>query len=107
MTLCHPPLTGAEIAIIGQGVIDESRRADLMERLEVLRRIAADEPGTLAWQWYCDLKDPSVLCVYELYSDREALDLHREHVLHLLPGVGECFSTPIAPRRVRPMASRA
>ncbi|TDC20390.1 antibiotic biosynthesis monooxygenase [Actinomadura bangladeshensis] len=106
MMLCHPPLTGDEIAIIGRGVVDETRRADLMQRLELLRGIAADEPGTLAWQWYCDSEDPSVLWVYELYADKDALDRHRENVLPLLPGVGECFSTPIAPRRVRPVESR-
>jgi quinol monooxygenase YgiN len=103
--LGHPPLTGDEIAVFGHGVIDESRRADLMERLEVLRRMTADEPGTLAWQWYCDLEDSSVLWVYELYADKDALERHWEHVLPLLSGVGECFSTPVTARRVRPLES--
>lgn len=104
-TLCHPSFTGDEIAIVGEGRVDESRRGVLLQRLDDLRRMAADEAGTLAWQWYFDPEDPSVLCVYELYVDMDALGRHRENVLPLLAGIGECFSTPIRPRRVRPLTT--
>lgn len=96
-------MTGDEVAIIAHGVIDEDRRADLTERLAVVRRLVADEPGTLAWQWYSDRTDPSVLWVYELYADLDALDRHRRNVIDLLPGIGECFRVSPTLHRCRPL----
>jgi quinol monooxygenase YgiN len=104
MPSANPPVTGDQVAILASGVVDESRRADLVRQLSVLRRIVADEPGTLAWEWYSDTSDASVLWVYELYADLDALDRHRQNVKSLLPGVASCFSVPITPHRCRPLA---
>jgi quinol monooxygenase YgiN len=100
----HPAPSGGEVAVIAHGVVAEDRRTDLVPRLSVLRSIVAEEPGTLAWQWYYDRTDASVLWVYELYADEDALDRHRRNVAELLPGVAECFLVRPEPHRCRPLA---
>lgn len=52
-------------------------------------RVAADEPGCLDYQANVDPDNENLFCLYEVYTDDEALAAHREtpHFKELIEGV--------------------
>jgi quinol monooxygenase YgiN len=63
-------------------------RPEFVEVARALAAAAADEPGTLRYEWY-DSADPTVLVVIEEYRDGRAALAHNEHCAELLGRVAQ------------------
>lgn len=58
--------------------IKADRDADFVALIEAAEKIAADEPGTLAYKFY-RLEEPHGFAVYESFADEEAEQAHQKN----------------------------
>jgi quinol monooxygenase YgiN len=75
-------LVRAELAVT------PGRAADALELARKLARAAADEAGTLRYEWFGS-EDDGALVVIEEYDSPEAAIRHNEHCADLLGRIGE------------------
>lgn len=102
-----PPPVDARVVIFASGVVDEAKRPEFLERAEELRRRCLADAGTLAWSWFSDREDPSIVWIYEEYADDVALNVHRETVRGLLRPLLACFSERLVAHRCVPLMGAA
>ncbi|WP_271409282.1 putative quinol monooxygenase [Pseudomonas sp. Q1-7] len=72
----------------------------LLNALKALVPLSRQEPGCVRYDLHVDREDPSVLIVYEIWRDEDALNEHASspHFQHFLKIANPLLSTPLEVR---------
>lgn len=80
------------IVVRAELAVPAAKRAEFVEVAQALAAAAADEPGTLRYDWYESTDHPAdtaLFVVIEEYADPEAAVAHNQHRPELLDRAGQ------------------